>query len=126
MTEKTISASDRYFDALNNMNQEKFLPCFAADAELNDPHGGRPFIGKEGLSKWFSGFLATWTQFSISVEEPYSSGDRTAVKWNARGDASSGKGAAFSGIDVFTINEDGLITRMDGYWDAPAMLAQIR
>ena len=34
MTETKISASDRYFYALNNFDQERFLSCFADDAEI--------------------------------------------------------------------------------------------
>ena len=126
MTETKISASDRYFDALNNIDQERFLSCFADDAEIHDPYGGRPFVGIEGARKWFSGFEGTWSNFSIEGEDPFPCGDRLAVKWTVRGEAKSGKIAEFSGIDVFTVSQEGLITRMDGYWDAPAMLAQIR
>jgi len=126
MKETKISASDRYFDALNNIDQERFLSCFADDAEIHDPFGGRPFVGKEGARKWFSGFERTWSDFSIEGEDPFPSGDRLAVKWSVRGEAKSGKIAEFSGIDIFTVGQEGLITRMEGYWDAPTMLAQIR
>jgi hypothetical protein len=38
----------------------------------------------------------------------------------------SGKRADFAGINVFTVGEDGLISRLEGYWDYAAMVAQIR
>lgn len=126
MKETMISASSSYFEALNSMNREAFLACFSQDAEIHDPYGGRPFVGSEGLGKWFAGFQGAWKQFSITHEGTYVCGNRAAVKWNAQGEASNGKRATFSGIDIFTIDNGGLIERMDGYWDAPAMLAQIR
>ena len=126
MTEKTISVFDRYFEALSNMDQDQFVSCFTPEAELHDPYGGRPFVGSDGLSKWFAGFLDTWERFSISAEVPFTCKENTAVKWTARGEAKSRKVAEFSGINLFTVNMDGKIERMDGYWDAPAMLAQIR
>ncbi len=125
-TKRMISAIDQYFKALSQIDRNDFLSCFSADAELHDPYGGRPFVGSEGLSKWFDSFERTWTEFSIEAEESHSSGDGTAVKWAATGATHSAKRASFSGIDVFFLNENGLISRMDGYWDAPAMLAQIR
>jgi len=126
MTKRMISATDQYFEALSQINQDDFLSCFAVDAALHDPYGGKPFVGSEGLGKWFDGFEKTWKEFSIAAEESYSSGDGTAVKWAATGATHSGKKASFSGIDVFFLDENGLILRMDGYWDAAAMMAQIR
>lgn len=123
---RMISATSNYFKALNEGNRDDFLSCFTADAALHDPFGGRPFEGSDGLNKWFDDFIITWKEFSIEVEETYNSGDRAAVKWAARGGAHSGKEANFSGIDVFVVDESGLISRMDGYWDTPSMLAQIR
>ncbi len=126
MTKRMISATNQYFNALSNINLDDFLACFKKDATLDDPYGGKTFVGSEGLNKWFDGFGRTWKEFSIEAEEAFYSGDRAAVKWAARGVANSGKNANFSGIDIFTIDGNGLITRMDGYWDAPSMLAQIR
>lgn len=126
MTARKISAPDCYFDALNTLDQEAFLACFSKEAEMHDPFGSRPYVGAKGLEKWFSGFRNTWKKFSISREEIFACGNRAAVKWSVQGEANNGKRATFSGIDVFTIDEDGQIVRMDGFWDAPAMLAQIR
>lgn len=126
MTKRMISTTNQYFNALSNINLEDFLVCFNNDAALHDPYGGKPFEGKEGLNKWFDGFKRTWKEFSIEAEEAFFCGDRAAVKWAARGAANTGMNATFSGIDIFTIDENGLITRMDGYWDALSMLAQIR
>lgn len=123
---RMISASSNYFQALNNQDKDGFLSCFAPEAALNDPYGGRPYLGSEGLNKWFDGFTKTWQEFVIQAGEPYISGDRLAVSWDARGTAHTGKEAKFEGIDVFTIDDSGQIVRMDGYWDAQSMLAQIR
>ena len=126
MTTKMISTCRRYFEALSALDREAYLACFSVDAELHDPYGGRPFGGHQGLAKWVAGMEQTWTSFGIQPGEYYIGGDRAAVTWTAQAQAKSGKQADFGGINVFTIGEDGLITRLDGYWDAAAMLAQIR
>ena len=75
MTTRMISATDQFFSAVVHINRYDFLSCFAAEAALHDPFGGKPFVGSEGLAKWFEGFERTWTEFSIGAEESYGSGD---------------------------------------------------
>lgn len=125
MTQTKISAVECYFDALSSLDRKTFLNCFNNQAELLDPYGGRVFEGREGLSKWFVGMERTWDVFSMQATETYESGDRLAVKWTASATAKNAKTALFDGINVFTIDEDGLISRLEGYWDASGMMAQI-
>lgn len=125
MKEKMISISERYFKVLNNLDREAYLSCFSEDAELRDPYGSRPFYGREGLEKWFTGMKRTWSEFSMKPAEYFPGGERVAVSWVAEATAQSGKTAKFSGINVFTIGESGLIDRLEGYWDAATMMSQI-
>ncbi|GMQ78155.1 MAG: hypothetical protein BMS9Abin02_0654 [Anaerolineae bacterium] len=123
MTKRMISATNHHFNALSKINLDDFLACFKKDATLADPYRGKPYAGKEGLSKWFNGIRRSWKGFSIEAEEAFNSGDRAAVKWTDRG------GKFWKECNFFRhryIDEDGLITRIDGYWDAPSMMAQIR
>ncbi|UCG23737.1 MAG: nuclear transport factor 2 family protein [Chloroflexota bacterium] len=126
MKTKMISISSRYFEALSNLDRGAYLNCFAADAELHDPYGGRPFAGRTGLEKWFTGMDRTWSEFAMRPGACFVSGDRIAVQWQAEGLARSGKRAEFAGVNVFTVDEDGLISRLEGYWDFAALLDQIQ
>jgi len=121
-----ISIFSRYFEALSTLDKDAYMNCFAAGAELHDPYGGRPFIGRDGLEKWFEGMERTWSEFTMRPGAAFVSGDRAAVQWQAEGLSHSGKRADFAGINVFTVGEDGLISRLEGYWDYAAMVAQIR
>lgn len=125
MTQTKISAAERYMEALNSLDRDAYMACFARDAELLDPYGGRKFSGIEGLSKWFGGMESTWETFSMKLTEYFASGDRLAVRWRTSAFARNGKTASFEGINVFTVDEDGLISRLEGYWDAAQMMAQI-
>jgi steroid delta-isomerase len=125
VTTKMTSAFSRYFSALNNLDQADYVACFGDNAELRDPYGGRIFTGSVGLSTWFQSMDRTWAEFNIQPESSYESGDRIAIQWTATGTSKMGKTAQFSGINVFTIDDAGLIFRLDGYWDVAAMLAQI-
>ncbi len=125
MTRTKISAARRYFDALGALDKQTFLDCFGSEAELHDPYGGPVFQGPDGLSKWFKGMERTWESFSMKPTDSYESGDRVAAKWKATAIAKNGKTASFEGINVFTVDDDGLISRLEAYWDASSMMAQI-
>lgn len=121
----TPSTISNYFAALNGMNRAAYVACFTDDAEVLDPYGGRPLQGTAGLNKFMDGLERTWATFTMTTYEGYGAGDRFAVRWTASATAKSGKTAHFGGINLFTLNSDGLITRLEGYWDFKAMVAQI-
>jgi steroid delta-isomerase len=114
-----------YFAALNQIDRAAYLACFSQDATLQDPYGGRPLLGKDGLNRFMDGMERTWDRFSMTPSTPFAAGDRIAMGWTATATAKSGKTAQFAGISVFTLNEEGLIDRLEAYWDIKAMLAQI-
>jgi ketosteroid isomerase-like protein len=67
----------------------------------------------------------TWSEFSIKGGQTYSGGDRIAIQWQADATAKSGKQVSFDGINVFTINEEELISKLEAYWDAASVMTQI-
>lgn len=119
------SAVNRYFTALNAIDREACLACFSEDAVILDPYGGRPLQGTPGLHKFMDGMERTWSSFNMIPDVPFVAAERVAVSWQCTATAKSGKVAHFAGIDVFTLNEAGLISRLEGYWDFQAMVAQI-
>lgn len=119
------SITDNYFAALNAIDRDAYVACFAEDALLQDPYGGRPLQGTAGLHKFMDGMARTWASFQMTPSDAFAAGDRVAIAWRCTATAKSGKTANFAGIDVFTINADGLITQLEGYWDFKAMAAQI-
>lgn len=125
MTDLIRSTSDAYFAAVSNLDKAAYLALFAEDAVVQDPYGGRPWQGHEGLAKFWGGMERTWEQFTMTPQAQYVAGDRAAAHWTTEAVSKNGKTATFSGINVFTINEQGLITQLEAYWDFKAMVAQI-
>ena len=125
MTDLIRSASDKYFAAVSGLDRAGYLACFAPDAVVHDPYGGRAWQGHEGLAKFFGGMERTWASFTMAAVESYVSGNRLATTWTAQGVSKNDKTAQFAGINVFTVNEEGLITQLEAYWDFKAMVAQI-
>jgi steroid delta-isomerase-like uncharacterized protein len=119
------SAIDDYFQALSRIDRDAYLACFSQDATVLDPYGAPALHASEGLNKFMDNMERTWESFEMTPGASYAAGDRVAVNWEAKATARSGKTAEFAGINVFTLNEDGLISRLEGYWDFKAMVAQI-
>ena len=119
------SAIEQYRQALNSLDRAAYHAAFTAEAVVLDPYGGRPLEGSTGLDKFFSGLERTWVAFTMMYGEAYASGDRVAVNWQVEAEAKSGKRVIFAGINVFTLDQSGLISRLEGYWDARAMMSQL-
>jgi steroid delta-isomerase len=119
------SITDKYFKSLNNMDRDDYLSCFSEDAVVMDPYGSPPFAGKEALNAFMDTMQKTWTLFEMDPGRAFASGDRVAMTWDCTATAKNGKTADFSGINVFTLNEAGLISRVEAYWDFEEMAEQI-
>lgn len=117
---------DRYFAALNQMDRDAYVACFTTEATVQDPYGARPLQGAAGLNKFMDGMERTWQSFEMTPTAHYAAGDRVAAPWTCQATAKSGKQAQFSGVNVFTLGEDGRITQLEGYWDFKGMIAQIQ
>ncbi len=122
----TPTSIENYRLALNRLDRAAYLACFTADAAVLDPYGPRVLTGVAGLNKFFDGMERTWTVFQMSFGETFASADRVALSWQVEAAAKNGKAARFTGINVFTLAEDGLISRLEGYWDFKAMAAQLQ
>ncbi len=120
-----VSTISEYFAALNTLDRARYLACFTEDTVLRDPYGGPVLEGEGGLNKFFDGLERTWQSFDMQPADAFASGDRVAVLWKTEAVAHSGKQAQFTGVNVFTLAGD-KISRLDGYWDFRAMIAQIK
>lgn len=126
MTTTMQNAIERYRLALNSLSRADYVAAFAPDAVISDPYGPRTLQGVEGLNKFFDGLERTWSAFTMTFGEAYASADRIAVGWQVTATAHTGRTAHFAGINVFTVDEAGLLARLEGYWDFKAMVAQLK
>jgi steroid delta-isomerase len=121
MIEKTI---DDYFAAITALDVEAWLATFAPDATSYEP-GVPPLTGHDALRQYFNGVAAGFSSLSFRADQIFAVGHEAGVKWSANGTGHNGKQAAFDGIDVFTVNDAGLITEIRAYWNPAAMMAQL-
>jgi len=86
---------------------------------------------KEGLAEFFEAFPDFFTQISDTVVDV--DHRKVAIRWRATGTHEAeflniqptGRFVHFVGIEILTIDEDGLITERWGEWDGLSILHQL-
>jgi steroid Delta-isomerase len=116
---------DRYFGAIAALDEDAFVATFAADGVSYDPVGAEPSAGEEGLRRFFAGITGTFREMVLTPDDTFHAGGSVAVKWTGRGETHDGVAVEYSGIDVFEVDDEGRITRLDAYWDPKQLFSQL-
>ncbi|WP_372369761.1 nuclear transport factor 2 family protein [Candidatus Uabimicrobium sp. HlEnr_7] len=116
----------QYFAAICEGDVETWVNLFAENAVSHDPVGMPSYKGHEQLQKFFLGISKAFQKVSFAEENVYICGKDVAVKWNASGIGHNGVEVSFSGIDTFSMNDDGKIVELKAYWDLKATMAQLK
>lgn len=114
-----------YFRAIGGATPEDFVALFSEDVHFEDPVGGRVLQGHEGVAAFHRGLKRAWTSIEMIPDSVFTRGERSAVAWSASGTSTSGKGIDFEGINVFHFDGDGLIVRLEGYWDFEGVIGRM-
>lgn len=126
MSADLVSAAvDRYFAAINRLDEAAFLDCFAAEIHSHDPYGAPPHVGHDGLRRFFHGIGGALASVTMELSHRYRAGDAEAVRFVARGTTKSGRAVAFEGIDLFRVDASGKICEIRAYWDQAALIRQL-
>ncbi len=121
--EVTLQALKGYFAGLSALDPEMISAVFTEDGELEDPVGSTTRRGRTEIAKYFSkGLCSVSRQLEISPLSVHRAGNSVAVQWHMVVESLSGTKAEADGIDVITVTGDGLISRVEGYWDQRAFL----
>lgn len=114
----------RYFKAIKELDVDAWLACFAPTCEQIDPVGTPARTTREEMRAFFTGLGGLFESVELVPEKIYPAGRETALTWTAQGVGKNGRPVAFEGIDVFELDEQGLITSIKAYWDmGPTMAA---
>jgi steroid delta-isomerase len=115
----------RFYAALRANDVEAWVALFAADATAADPVGAPVYRGHEGLRAFLSGVLEKFETFGLTENAVYCAPGGAAVKWTGIGRGRNGRTVEFEGIDVFEVDDHGLIKSLSAYWDAEPVLEAI-
>lgn len=124
-SETTRKTALAYFQAIGQVDADAFAGLFSADAHFEDPVGTPVLIGREGVTKFYGRLKRAWASLKMSPQDVFVRGSEAAVRWAATGQSATGKDIAFGGINVFSVDDDGQITRAAGYWDMEDVIKQM-
>jgi predicted ester cyclase len=123
----------RYFQALAEHDLDTAAECWAPGA-VDRLVGQEDLVAPAGIREYFGALFAAFPDFSLEILEMTTDGERTAVRWQARGTfAGPGKFQGFEpngaqveieGCDVVTV-ENELIAHNDAYIDAGDIARQL-
>jgi steroid delta-isomerase len=111
------AVADRYCSAAGSGDVEGILACYAEGASVVDPYPAPPRVGTEAIRTMFEERFAMarpvafLTQLSVLAE------DRVAFVFSIEAVTADRSTIAFEGIDIFTVDDEGLIREQIAYWD---------
>ena len=111
---------DSYFKAIAARDPSRLALVFAEDGEIEDPVGTPVRKGRDTLAGLFASGMALASDVEINVLAAFPSGNCIAAHWTTTVRTKAGREAKAEGIDVLEVNVQGLIVRMEGYWNAAA------
>ena len=114
-----------YFESVGASDEEEFVDQFSDDVMFADPIGTPVLTGRSGVARFHKGVEQAWSRLHMQPQEVFVRDQRAAVKWTAEGESRTGKTINFEGIDTFTVNDDGKITHVEGYWDFENVIGQM-
>lgn len=93
-----------------------WLATFAESATQEDPVGSRVRRGREEIGAFWDSAMAAFDSLEIVPRDIFVVGDEAAMEWTINA-ATAQRRVTFSGVDVFTFDEAGRITRVRAYWE---------
>ena len=114
-------------------HQDEWLALFAPDAVVEDPVGpslldpeGQGHHGRDGIKRFWDRNFGAVSRFHFQIKDSFANGPVcanivTITMW--LGDA--GPTMTVDGVMIYTVNDDGRITSIRGYWEPDRAMATL-
>ena len=112
---------DTYYGGMSRLDMPSCAGAFAPDGVSEDPNGSEPQRGRAAIAAYFEGLASSLQSFHIAPTAVYTSGDGASVVWAASWKGRNGRSGDFTGVDVITIDGNGEISSLVGYWDTSVL-----
>jgi ketosteroid isomerase-like protein len=123
MTTNVADVVNASQDALVERDVDRYLSLLAEDVILDDPSMPRS-TGREAARKFAEGLLGMCSEIAFLDRKVFVAGRSAAMRFTLRCRTASGKEAVVEGIDIFEVNEAGLLQSCKSYYD-PSPLAAL-
>ena len=119
----------RYAEAWCSQNPESVAAFFAENGSLS-VNNGPPAIGRAAIAEVAQGFMRTFPDMIVMMDEVARESEETKFYWTLTGTntgpGGTGKSVRISGHEVWQIDNDGLIAESKGHFDAADYERQLK
>lgn len=106
----------RYLAACETLDLATITSCFAPRAIVIDPTSPRA-RGRKQISAYFGSLYDELASLRLTTSPLYWQGAEIACRWQGVAQRKDGRVIEYEGVDVFSLNEVPLISRMQAFWD---------
>jgi steroid Delta-isomerase len=107
-----------HFEAWNSKDQARWIANFAEDCRLEDPVGGLPKIGRDGLEKSWLNSFKDGHEWKIRPVLLQICSNQAALHVKNHGKV-NGNPVELDSIEIYTINDAGKIAYIRTYFNPP-------
>ena len=116
--EQTRKAIENYFKAWETGDKQLLMDTFAADATWEDPVGTTPFVGHEGIGKFWDASHTGDFNVSPKMTQIIVCGSEGVLRFTMQVRSNDGKqGLNLHVVDRFVVNDEGKIAIAQAFWD---------
>ncbi len=126
--DKMVEFSQRYTEAWNSKVPENMASFYAEDGILT-VNNGTPAVGRKQLAETASSYMEAFPDLELTMDSLTVVDGKYRYYWTFKGTyggpGGNGNPVDFSGFEEWTMNEQGLIQKSDGTYDAEEYQRQL-
>jgi ketosteroid isomerase-like protein len=107
---------ERYAAAVSARDVDAVVSLFAEGAVQRDPATAPPNVGREAIATFLGNGVGASTATLFEPLAVHTAGDHVAIDFKVTVTLGTGT-MVIEGIEVFTVDADGLIAGVTAYWD---------
>ncbi|MGC0318138.1 nuclear transport factor 2 family protein [Kitasatospora acidiphila] len=116
----------QFFRESQSGDAAAWAAAFAEDGVFHDPVGQPPFEGRPAIEEFIRSILPNFDPFlGLTPLTAHNVGRHTAVSWRGAAVAKDGSPVNWSGINIYELNDDGLIRELKAYFNPAVFQAQL-
>ena len=119
--ENMVEFGEKYTAAWNSKNPEKMASFYAEGGSLT-VNNGTPAIGRDQLAETAKSYMEAFPDMKLTLDSLVSDSDTYRYHWTFvgtnTGPGGTGNNVIFSGFERWTMNNEGLVRKSIGTYDA--------
>ena len=126
---KITTFAKRYAEAWCSQNPESVAAFFAERGSISI-NNGPPAVGRTAIAREAQAFMTTFPDMVVRMDDVSRDPDGTKFHWTLTGTntgpGGTGKRLCISGLELWKIDEDGLIAESTGHFDSAEYERQLK